>query len=340
MTIKRFAFAVVSVMAVLCASASDSVVWKKYVPEVHATLRTRFELNTADGTGRFQVRNARLNMKGKVADFLGYYLRADFSDRGSFKLTDAYITLTPIENLNVMMGHMRVPLSVDGSRSVNNYWFSNRSLLSRDMWVSRKVGLKARYTFDISGNKSFVEGGVFSSASTTAQTVWSKRYTFGIIGGVTFGDWAPEIGYQSHEIGITRANLYDASLTWTHGLWQAEAEALYKAYSNRSAESVKAFNVMGRRFFRINTRMADLFSIDLRYDSSTDNCDGKRDDNGNLIVTQPSRRRITAGTTLAYLRGPVKAHIRLNYDWNFQLADRTYSANEANRLTLELMLHF
>ena len=340
MTIKACVCCALAAVSMLTASASDSIDWKKYVPEVHATLRTRYELNTQDGSSRFQVRNARLNLKGKVTDFLGYYLRADFCDRGEFKMLDAYAIVTPVRGLNIMLGQMRVPLSVDGSRGPNSYWFTNRTLLARDMWKSRKVGIKARYTFSIHGHSTFVEGGVFSSASTADQTAWGKHYTFGVIGGISLGDWVPEIGYQSHMVGTTRANLYDASLTWTHGLWQAEAEALYKAYSNKAAKAVKAFNVMARRFFPIRCRMADRVSADLRYDSSTDNCDGKRDDTGRLTVTQASRRRLTLGSTISYLKGPVKAHLRINYDQNFHLADRSYTASEDNRLTVEIMLHF
>jgi len=321
--------------------ASDSISpAKKYLPEIHATLRARYEVSTADGSGRYQIRNARVNLKGNIADFLGYYLRADFCDKGKFKMLDAYAIFSPSKSLKIMAGQMRVPLSVDGSRSVDNYWFVNRSLPGKDMWTSRKVGLKARYLFNIHSIPVFIEGGAFSSASTSDQSAWSKTYTYGIIGAATVGDWTPEIGFQSNELGATRVNLWDASLTWKSGMWEAEAEALCKIYSSDAARSVKALNLMGRRFFTVKSRYINRVSLDCRFDCTSDNCDGARDEDGRLVVTQTSRKRITAGTTLAYLRGPVKAHLRLNYEQYFHSDAHVYSTADSNKFSIELMLHF
>lgn len=323
------------------AKASDSISsLKKYLPEIHTTLRARYELSTADGTGRFQVRNARVNLKGNVSDYLGYFLRVDFCDRGTIRLQDAYGIFSPTSKWKIMMGQMRVPLSVDASRAVNTYWFSNRAFTNRDKWTSRKVGIKARYSFNIANAPAFVEGGVFSSGSTTAQTSWSKDYTYGIIGAVTLGDFMPEIGFQSNMLGTTRTNLWDASLTWTNGPWEAETEFLYKIYTNRAARDTRAFNVMARRFFPIRCPYANRLSLDLRFDCSNDNYDGQRADDGSLLVTQTSRKRITAGTTIAYLKGPLKAHLRLNYEQYFHSDNHEYSPADGNKLCVELMLHF
>ncbi len=324
-----------------CAAAADSTAsLKKYMPEVHATLRARYEISTADGDGRFQVRNARVNLKGNIADFLGYYFQADFCDRGSFRMLDAYAIFSPSKHVRIMAGQMRVPLSVDASRSVHTYWFANRSLSNRDMWSSRRVGLKARYSFALLNAPAFVEGGIFNSASTSSQTGWSDSYTYAVIGAATFGSWTPEIGFQSKDTGNTRVNLWNASLTWKYGLWEAEGEFLYKIYSSDAAVSTKAFNIMARRFFPIKCPYADRVSLDMRFDGTSDNCDGERDDAGELLVTQTSRMRLTAGTTLAYLRGPVQAHLRLNYEQYFHDKSHVYSTSDSNRLCLELMLHF
>ncbi len=322
------------------AAAADADSVSRYIPEVHATLRTRYEVATESGEARFQVRNARVNMNGDVTDFLGYFLRADFCDRGSFKMLDAYAIFHPSQTVQVMLGQMRVPLSVDATRSVNAYWFANRSLPSRDMWSSRKVGVKGRYSFSVGAAPAYVEGGVFSSASTSEQTSWSKSYTFGIVGVVTTGDFTPEIGFQSNELGNVRVNNWDASLTWCHGEWEAEAEFLYKVYTNRAAKAVKAFNIMGRRFFPVKSRYVNRLSVEARYDGATDNCDGALDDDGRLCVTQTSRRRLTAGATAMWLKGPVKAHVRLNYEQYFHDGGHVASPADGNKLCVELMVHF
>ncbi|MDE6497488.1 MAG: porin, partial [Muribaculaceae bacterium] len=175
--LRRF-LAILTLVSCVGAMRADSTdTYKKYIPEVHATLRARYELDTETGDARFQVRNARVNLNGYVTDFLSYFLRADFCDRGKVNVLDAFATFRPSSRLQVMMGQMRVPLSVDASRAVNQYWFVNRAFPGKDMWSSRKVGLKARYHFNIRQSPAYVEGGLFSSASTITQDTWSKNYT-------------------------------------------------------------------------------------------------------------------------------------------------------------------
>lgn len=311
-------------------SASEDI--KKYLPTVSATLRARAELSTETGEGRFQVRNARLSLKGSVTDWLGYTLQADFCDRGSFRMLDAYATLRPDSHWQLMLGQMRVPLSADATRSVRDYWFANRSLVARDLWTSRRAGIKARYTL----GRAYLEGGIFNNASTSAQTSWSKDYTYSIIGVLSAGRWRPELGFMSKDLGTERANIWNASLSWSCGQWQAEAEGVLKFYSG-GEDATRAINLMGRRFFNLNWRMANRLSVELRYDASSANYEVEEE---NYEVQRTKRHRITAGVTLAYLQGPVNAHLRLNYEQYFHAAAHTRTAADGNKLCLELMLYF
>ncbi|MDE6269421.1 MAG: hypothetical protein K2M12_01025, partial [Muribaculaceae bacterium] len=314
---------------------------RKYLPDVHATMRFQYELSTENGDAHFNVRNARVNIKGNVTDFLGYFMRVDFCDRGELVLRDAYAIISPSTRLKLMMGQMRVPLSVDASRQVNEYWFAHSSLVNHKMWSSRKVGLKGRYTYNIGSAPAHVDAGVFSSASTSDHTAWSKDYTFGIITTATFTDWRPEIGFQSNMLGTTRCNLWDASLTWRSGNeWEAELEGIYKAYTRNAAPATKAACVQARRFFPLSCRYANRISADVRFDCANDLYGGTPDEEGHLSVIQSARKRITLGSTLAYFSGPVKAHLRLNYEQFFHSENHVSSAADSNRLCLELMLHF
>lgn len=343
MSIFRIFVALTLCFGAFCfAAAADSTKsYSRYIPEVHATMRMQYEISTEDGYGHFNVRNARVNMKGSLTDFLGYFLRADFSDRGKFVMRDAYAIVQPAASLRIMLGQMRVPLSVSATRSVHEYWFAHSSLVNHGMWSSRKVGIKARYSFRLVEAPAFVEGGVFSSSSTTDHKPWSKDYTFGAVGAATFGQWTPEVGFQSNMLGSVRCNLWDASLTWADGtLWEAEIEGLWKGYSHNSAPATKAFNIKGRRFFPLRSRFADRVSLDLRYDGATDLYGASADDPAILELTQTKRQRITVGSTLAYLKGPVQAHLRLNYEQFFHSSHHSYDTSDSNRLCLELMLHF
>lgn len=45
--------------------AAQEVGWKDYLPEVHGTLRGKYEYQTATGEQRFQVRTARVSVTGE-----------------------------------------------------------------------------------------------------------------------------------------------------------------------------------------------------------------------------------------------------------------------------------
>ncbi|MDE6169848.1 MAG: porin, partial [Duncaniella sp.] len=52
-----------------------------YKPAIHGALRARYEYSTADGKGRFQMRNARLQLSGAIAPSVSYFIQTDLCDR-------------------------------------------------------------------------------------------------------------------------------------------------------------------------------------------------------------------------------------------------------------------
>ena len=53
------------------ASASDDGEVDR-TPHIHGTLRSKYEYQTSEGEGRFEVRNARVSVDGKVTPFISY----------------------------------------------------------------------------------------------------------------------------------------------------------------------------------------------------------------------------------------------------------------------------
>ena len=45
---------------------------KDYLPEVHGTIRAKYEYQTTMGAGRFEVRNARISVTGNVLPIVAY----------------------------------------------------------------------------------------------------------------------------------------------------------------------------------------------------------------------------------------------------------------------------
>ena len=69
----------------------------------------KYEFQTEEGRGRFEVRNARVSVSGKVLKELEYKAEADLCDEGKIKMLDAYARLKPVTGLSFTIGQMRVP---------------------------------------------------------------------------------------------------------------------------------------------------------------------------------------------------------------------------------------
>ena len=61
-----------------------------YLPEVHGTIRSKYEYQTQMNAGRFEVRNARLSLTGNILPSVAYKAEIDLSDEGQIKMLDAY----------------------------------------------------------------------------------------------------------------------------------------------------------------------------------------------------------------------------------------------------------
>ena len=60
-----------------------------YRPNIHGTIRGKYEYQTEEGKGRFQVRNARISVDGNITPIISYKAEIDLCDEGSIKMLDA-----------------------------------------------------------------------------------------------------------------------------------------------------------------------------------------------------------------------------------------------------------
>lgn len=74
-------------------SAQDSN--NSYLPEIHGTVRAKYEYEPEINKGRFEIRNARLSVEGKVIPTVRYKAEIDLSDEGVIKMLDAYVRIQP-----------------------------------------------------------------------------------------------------------------------------------------------------------------------------------------------------------------------------------------------------
>ena len=66
---------------------------------IGGTIRSKYEYQTEEGEGRFEVRTARINVTGNVTPQVSYKAEIDLCDEGKIKMLDAYTRITPWKTL-------------------------------------------------------------------------------------------------------------------------------------------------------------------------------------------------------------------------------------------------
>ncbi len=309
-----------------------------YIPEIHGTVRGRYEYCTTLNAHRFQVRNARMSITGNVHPIVAYKAEIDFSDKGTLKMLDAYARVFPVKGLALTIGQMKVPFSTDNLRSPHMQYFANRSFLVKETAGTRDVGFTAGYTLKEKFPFSVVAG-IYNGLGLTEQKVWKKhmcysaRATFDPCKYINFS-----LNFQSFDPDSIRMNVYDVGIFTEFYGAHIEAEYLYKTYEDNVFKPSHAFS----GFVNYDLKLPKVFSkisFLARYDMMTDHSHGYNDADGYYNIDDVARQRITAGVTLS-LSKPFFADLRINYEKYFY--DDWTLADDANKdkLVIEMVVRF
>lgn len=319
-----------------------------YVPEIHGTIRGKYEYQTDKGEGRFEVRNARISLTGRVAAAVSYKAEIDLSDEGEIKMLDAYTRIRPADRLDITVGQMRVPFTIDAHRSPDRQYFANRSFIAKQVGNVRDVGATLGYTLR-PGFPIVVEAGLFNGSGLTGQKdYWTKSVNFSAKTQLMFPrGFNLTMSVQKIRPSDVEIMMYDAGAYWHACGWHVEAEYLYKHYENGAYDAVHAFD--GFVNYDIPLRggrcMIKKISPLARFDYMSDHSDGLAFVNGDgaavprLATTDSRRSRITGGLTLS-LALPFVADIRLNYEKYFYREGAVVKPSEHDKVVLEVMTRF
>ncbi len=277
----------------------------KYIPTIHGNIRAKYEYSTADDESRFAVRNARVKIGGYALPMVDYLVQVDFCAYGKISIMDAYVRLSPVKNLKILMGQERVPFSVDASRDLHEYYFTDLSFGAKYLGNLRSVGIKAGYTIP----KADI----------------------------------PQICFMSRQpTGGVRYNQTDVSLSWHNSHWFVEGEYLYCNYTNDTHAPVHAFNFFADYGFNIKSKLCQRLSFRGRYDGTTAVSTGVKDASGMLIDNYAKRQRLTAGVKTSYIHSKASLDLLLNYQHYFypESVEGTINPAENSRIVAMVVLHF
>ena len=281
---------------------------KDYLPEIHGTIRGKYEFQTETNESRFEVRNARFSVSGNVHPIVAYKAEIDLSDEGSIKMLDAYARVFPVKDLNFTIGQMRVPFTIDAHRSPHQQYFANRSFIAKQVGNVREEWHKTL------------------NYSIKAQLLPNKN-------------WNLTLSTQMIKPEHTRINMYDAGIYYQNNRFHIEAEYLYKMYGHEAFKDVHAVN----SFVNYDLPLKKVFnkiSFLARYDMMTDHSNGLADsETGGLKINDYARHRVTGGITLSLSKAFI-ADLRLNFEKYFYQKSGVPKESERDKIVLEFMTRF
>lgn len=351
---KKFSWLILFLLCLTSPILADDDVDKvDMTPKIHGTIRGKYEFQTKEAEGRFQVRNARVSIEGNVAKIVSYKAEIDLSDEGQIKMLDAYTRLKPVRGLDFTIGQMRVPFTIDAHRSPHLQYFANRSFIAKQVGNVRDVGATLGYSFNV-GFPIKLEAGMYNGSGLTNQKdFWTNNVNFSAKAQFFFPrGFNLTLSTQKIKPDNVSVMMYDAGAYYhAHG-WHVEAEYLYKHYDDKSFDPVHAFDAFICYDIPLRKCFVKKISPLVRYDYMSDHSDGKRYKNyknneeeweenvdGSLIVNDYQRSRLTGGLTFS-LALPFVSDIRLNYEKYFYRKGAIAKPSERDKIVIEFMTRF
>jgi hypothetical protein len=313
---------------------------QSYKPEVHGTIMGKVEYQTGMSAYRFQLRNARVSLSGKVLPIVSYKAEIDFCDEGTMKILDAYARVTPLKGFDITIGHMRVPFTIDAYRSPHLQYFGNRSFIAKQVGNLRDAGLMLGYKIGEQTELS-IDAGLFNGSGLSNQKEWNKSLSYSAKAQLLINkQWNFTLATQSLTPKETRINALNAAVYYESSRIHIEGEYVYRSYTHNAYSNVHAFDGFVAYHIPLK-KVFNRLSILARYDMMTDQSDGKSRDeeSGALITTDYKRQRITGGITLAMSKA-IHTEIRLNYEKYFYAKNSIAKESEQDKIVLALMLRF
>lgn len=333
---KLSAITIITFCIILHAYAQEK---SPYHPEIHGTIRAKYEYEPQINAGRFEVRNARISVTGSIRPKISYKAEIDLSDEGKIKMLDAYVRFNP-EQWSLTMGQMRVPFTIDAHRSPHQQYFANRSFIAKQVGNVRDVGLAGMYQFG--NNVPFViEGGIFNGSGLTNQKdYWTKNYNFSVKTTASFFKCITVVAsaqrIKPEDVSII---MWDAGAYYQDSRWHIEAEYLRKNYARGAFSGVNAIDAFISRTFPLKKYLTGISAL-CRYDYMSDHSNGIKNDAGKLFINDHERHRMTIGTTLHFGAKKVYADLRVNYEKYFNKHGATPSISDHDKFVIELMCRF
>jgi len=319
-------FFMLSSGASLLAQTDTASLLKRWLPNITGVIRAKYEQNTSNGKGRFDVRNARFGMQGNAGKHFGYKFEIDFCDEGQIKMLDVYASFIPVKNLTLSLGQMKAPFSTEYLLNPAKFEFANRPFIDKRICKDlRDIGFKITYDYD--GKIPYSVSGVVMNGTGVNNPEWTTRFAAGgraVVGpfyGITL-----QANYAKGIISGKKTEMQDYGIRYEHKGLVINTEYAQKtivdtasAYTQNSMFAYVLYN------FQFKKGMIRTLTPAVRYDFYS----------GNIKSGIYEPHRITAGLTMGFHKLSY-AYIRFNYEKYF------YQVSEGrdDKFTVEFTVRF
>lgn len=319
-------------------------------PEIHGVLRGKYEYQPELESSRYEIRNARLSVSGKLVERSQYKLEVDLCDETEIKMKDAWVRLLPYNSLRLTIGQQRMPFTIDAHRNPANQFFANRSFIAKQVGNMRDVGFQIGYDFLNSKRRTLLslDAGMFNGSNIDDQKqAWFKepgysaRIQYFPIDGLAI---VPSIQHQRIAERKAAYTSLDMGAYYKTGGWHLEAEYLRKMYRDDVFSDCSSVDVMA--IYTQDIKKADSFfesvSYQGRYDYMQDHSSGQSgfDESAKkLLLTDAERHRMTLGVCLGVRNSYFPTEIRFNYE-RYWYPHGGAKESELDKLVCELAIKF
>lgn len=300
-----------------------------FIPDLDAILKTKVEYDLDHSLMRFEVRNARFGVRGKINDHMGYRFELDLSDEGELKMLDAWVSFYPTKNFIIYLGQKKIPFSTDYLRSPADNIFANRSFLAKYINDGlRDIGIFAEYKTEGDIPLNIQVGGVNGTGNNNPD--WISKP--GLAGRLTAGNengfrMAGNIYLGEDELR-DRQTIFGGEVRYATGDFFIESEYITRSWTDTLSARIHDDGLYIHSWynFRIENRMVKIITPSARWDMM-----------GNSVFSDESdASRITLGLNFGFEPRQFHSEIRINYENYFKQKLPIHT----DKLTLEFIARF
>jgi len=320
---------------IISVTGQDTAATKsEYIPDLDAILKVKAEYDLDNSLMRFEVRNARFGLKGKINNYMSYKIELDLSDEGKMKMLDAYVRFTPLKNLDIYLGQRKIPFSTDYMRNPAENIFANRSFLAKYINDGmRDIGFYVDYKFETGIPVDILLGAVNGTGNNNPQWIEKPNLVSRLIVGPETGFRAVGNFYYGEAENKDHLALFGGEMRYNNGKFFIESEYISRNWteldpidSSFVRQHDDGLYLHSYFNFILTNKMVKMITPTARWDYM-----------GDLMYSNKiDANRLTFGVNVGFEPKQFYSEIRLNYE-NYLKSSLPI---HTDKLTLEFIARF